>query len=270
LSRYFKAEIRKNISLHNDYNLLTFAPLIKTEEPKPGQFYMLGRNSEDGEGSRRLSFQRTTYDPLLKRPFSLFRRTRTGFQILFRVRGRVTTIMRDLRKGSLIDVIGPLGNSYPLPAKDQTPLIVAGGVGIASLFSLAETLARLGNKGYLYYGACTEGELLMLSVLKKWVKQLHVSTDDGSCGERGTIVDLLEKHLPRHGADAVVYTCGPRPMLEMVGSIVKERGIPAFASMEEYMACGIGACLGCVVKTVDGHRRVCKEGPVFPLHEILW
>jgi len=210
------------------------------------------------------------YDPLLKRPFSLFRRTAEGLQILYRIKGRGTALLRNMGEGSVIDVLGPLGNSYPDMAKKYTPLIVAGGIGIASVFSLVETL---GERARIFYGARSESEFLLLEELKKCPGELHVTTDDGSCGEKGCITDTVRSFLAVTSSPSALYSlyaCGPKPMLEALWSMVKGREIPTYVSMEENMACGIGACLGCVVRTVDGHKRVCKEGPIFSIDEIVW
>jgi dihydroorotate dehydrogenase electron transfer subunit len=273
LSRYFRAEVAENRALNRDYCLLTFVPSEETPEPEPGQFYMVGKSAGESGRSAENSFDKNTYDPLLKRPFSLFRKTSRGLQILYRIRGKGTMMMRDMKKGSLIHVLGPLGNSYPMPPKDHAPLIVAGGVGVVSLFSLAERLAAMKNKAEIYYGARGESDLLMTAGLKKVAKRLSLTTDDGSCGERGCITDMLsDSFVDAASADrnTVIYACGPRPMLAALKGIVKDKGIPTYVSMEENMACGIGACLGCVVKTVNGNKRVCKEGPVFDISEIVW
>ena len=147
---------------------------------------------------------------------------------------------------------------------------VAGGIGIASLFPLIEHLA---GRCHVLYGARNCHELFLTEELRRLSKELRVSTDDGSQGEKGQIVGLLHallSHQSSRKTKPVVYACGPRPMLRAVREAVRERGISAYVSMEENMACGIGACLGCVVRTVDGHKRVCKEGPVFPIEEIVW
>lgn len=271
MSRYFRAEVAENKALNKEYSLLTFVPPEDTAEPEPGQFFMIGRC---GAGKADLSeglSEMNTCDPLLKRPFSLFRRTAQGLQILYRIRGKGTAMMREMKKGSAIHVLGPLGNTYPLPPKGCTPLIVAGGVGVASVFSLAEKLAGMKNKAEIYYGARGESDLLMIAALKKVAKRLSLTTDDGSCGERGCITDMLSgSFVDAASANTVIYACGPRPMLAALKGIVKDKGIPAYVSMEETMACGIGTCLGCVVKTVNGHKRVCKEGPVFDINEIVW
>lgn len=182
-------------------------------------------------------------------------------------------MLRELRKGCEIDVLGPLGNSYPMPSEKQTSLIVAGGIGIASVFYLAGRLAKAGRKAYIFYGVRAEHELLMLDELKKFAKRLYISTDDGSCGEKGCLTDMVKKFLsdtPSSGAGYSIYACGPRPMLKALYWIVQDKGISAYISMEEKMACGIGACLGCVVKTTGGYKRVCKEGPIFPIEGIIW
>lgn len=226
------------------------------KEPEPGQFYMISAGSD--------------YNPLLKRPFSIFRRTSKGLQILYRVKGQGTIMLRDMRPGSVIDVLGPLGNSYPVPAVTQTPLIVAGGIGIASLFPLAEKLA---TSSYIFYGSRTAREILFLDELAGLAKSLSVSTDDGSSGKKGTVADLLENFLTYHASRIthhVIYACGPKKMLESISKIAKDKGLTAYISMEENMACGIGACLGCVVNTAEGYKRVCMEGPVFDVKEIVW
>jgi dihydroorotate dehydrogenase electron transfer subunit len=269
LSRYFTAEIADNRPLNNDYNLLTFSPLAGTQEPQPGQFYMMGTS---GKSMSRSSLE-DIHDPLLKRPFSLFRKTRKGLQILFRIRGRGTSMMRELKKGSRVDVLGPLGNSYPFPPKNKSPLIIAGGIGIASLFYFAQRLSKAKKKAYISYGVRSEKELFMVEELKRFAKELSVSTDDGSCGERGCVTDIagsLISNVPMLSTNCIIYACGPRTMLEAVSEMAKQKGIEAYLSMEEVMACGVGACLGCVVKTVNGYKRVCKEGPIFTGNEIVW
>lgn len=241
------------------------------EEPVPGQFYMVGVNSG--------------YDPLLKRAFSLFRRTPEGFQILYRIKGKGTTILGSLKEGAMIDVLGPLGNGYPLPSEDRIPIIVAGGIGVASVFPLIE---RLDRKAYVFYGARTEDELFVVDELRSISRELFVCTDDGSCGIRGNVIDIV-KDIAGSNTDIrvspVIYACGPRAVLEKISAFAASGNIRAYVSLEEHMACGIGACLGCVVKTrrqktEDGsqttensdtlYKRVCKEGPVFDSRDIEW
>ena len=255
MSRYFGAEIRSNRPVNQTHNILSLANLDATTEPLPGQFYML-------EVSKGL-------DPLLKRAFSLFRRTPGGFQILYRIKGKGTSILKDLKEGAMLNVLGPLGNGYPLPSDQESPLVIAGGIGIASVFSLVEKLSK---KAFVFYGARAERELFMTDALESFYRELVVCTDDGSCGVRGTVVDVLSDFIKKRDAlhRPVIYACGPNVMLREIAKAAAANGIKAYVSLEEHMACGIGACLGCVVKTKSGYQRVCKEGPVFDAREIVW
>jgi dihydroorotate dehydrogenase electron transfer subunit len=263
LSRAFRAEIKENLPLNANHNLLSLVNLDPMDEPRPGQFYMLQVNRG--------------LDPLLKRAFSLFRRTPGGFQILYRIKGKGTALLSEMKKGAVIEILGPLGNGFPLPTRDENPLIIAGGVGIASVFSLAETLP----KRAVIYGARVQEELFMTGDLGKILEEaedpdaIHgvvLCTDDGSCGIRGTVADVLHDFLQQGKGPGrpVIYACGPHPMLKEIARIASSHDIKAYVSLEEHMACGIGACLGCVTKTKAGYERVCKEGPVFDAAEIEW
>lgn len=256
MNRYFRAEVSENRQIDRAHSILTVIPLLDFAEPEPGQFFMVGIGD--------------CRNPLLKRPFSFFRRTGNGFQILYRIAGEGTSMLRNVREGAAIDILGPLGNPWPVPSKGETPLVVAGGVGIASLFSFIEKCA---DSAYIFYGAKTAHELLLLDELAENSTPFYGSTDDGSYGEKGTVVEILRKFLANpfaRLASPVVYACGPKKMLEAVSKTAKDKKLTAYISMEENMACGIGACLGCAVKTVNGYKRVCVEGPVFRAGEIVW
>jgi dihydroorotate dehydrogenase electron transfer subunit len=279
LSRYFTAEIINNLPLNNKNVLLTIKPLEPVPLPEPGQFYMLAVSQ--------------SHDPLLKRPFSFFRKTPEGIQFLYEVRGRGTTIMKDFKSGEVINALGPLGKGYPEPESDSIPLLIAGGIGIASVFPLIEAYS---NRAYVFYGARDKAGLLMLNELKGLSDKLNISTDDGSMGKQGTVVDLLSDFLTSHSSlvtRPLLYACGRKSMLEAVSRIALEKGIKGYISAEENMACGVGACLGCAIKakgiranpplppfTKGGrggiikseilYKMVCKEGPVFPVEEIVW
>jgi dihydroorotate dehydrogenase electron transfer subunit len=256
LGRYFKAKIIHNLHLNTTSGLLTFYPLEPVNDPKPGQFYLIEVGS--------------SYDPLLKRPFSFFRKTSEGIQFLYTVRGKGTALMRDLKQGEVIHILGPLGSGYPEPGNGELPLLVAGGIGIASIFSLVESLAK---KAQVFYGARNKNELLIIDEVKGLTGVLTVSTDDGSMGEKGTVVDVLSDFLTHHSllnTRYLLYACGPRQMLEALSGVAIEKGLKGYISVEENMACGVGACLGCAVKTNGGYKMVCSEGPVFPIEEIIW
>lgn len=258
MSRYLKAVVTKNQALHPEYSLLTLSPLSLLEEPKPGQFYMVG----------------LPQDPLLKRPFSHFRKDKNGnIQIFFRIKGKGTALLSGLREGSSVEILGPLGRPYPLPDESVellpsggSTIVVAGGIGIASLYPLIE---RCG-KPYVFYGSRSSKELFFIDEIQGYSREVFITTDDGSAGEKGLITERLERFLDNLTETFIVYACGPSKMLEKVSEITKLRGGIAYISVEERMACGIGACLGCVVKTTAGYKRVCKEGPVFDAREIIW
>lgn len=274
MSRYFQARIKENLQLNKNHNLLSLIIPENAKASLPGQFYMLGA----GNG----------YDPLLKRAFSLFRRTPDGIQILFRIKGKGTLLLSRMEKGEYVDVLGPLGNHYPVAASNKTPVVIAGGIGIASVFSLIESLQ---GKAYVFYGVRTKDELFMLDELKGLSRELFITTDDGSFGEKGVIVTLLNDFLNRNPEirdRSLIYACGPMVMLRETSRIAISNNIRAYVSLEENMACGIGACLGCAVRCKGQgakgrerisngkltaeiiYKKVCKDGPVFRADEIQW
>lgn len=261
MSKYIRAKITENTPVNKGHNLLVLSS-NNIQHPLPGQFYMIGTDF--------------SYDPLLKRPFSIFRETSSAeggeLQFLYRIKGKGTERMKEMKKGDTVNVLGPLGNGYPMPGRNLTPVLIAGGIGIASLFPLAE---KLSGNIHFFFGARTSDELLMLNELKGLVKkELIISTDDGSEGRKGTVVDALNVFLTSNPklstSNFLLYACGPSPMLEAVSKFAAENEIKGYISMEENMACGVGACLGCTVKTKKGYKRVCKEGPVFSAEEIVW
>jgi dihydroorotate dehydrogenase electron transfer subunit len=209
-------------------------------------------------------------DPLLKRAFSLFRTTPDGFQLLYRIKGRGTSLLGQMKKGDTVEVLGPLGNRYPAAQDGQVPLVVAGGVGVASIFPF---LLEQQRKAIVFYGARSKDEILMPDQLKTICREVFISTDDGSLGAKGNVVEMLGGYLDSNKENIqkyVLYACGPHPMLKAVSKVSALWCVTAYISMEENMACGLGACLGCVVKTKMGYKRVCKEGPVFRSEEIVW
>lgn len=255
MSRYITGKIIENKRVNDSHNLLVLNIKDDSKSPVPGQFYML-----EVCGS---------YDPLLKRPLCIFRKNNDELQFLYRIRGKGTGKLMLMKEGTELSLLGPLGNGYPLPSDKQVPLLIAGGIGIASIFSLAE---KLDKKAYVFYGGRNKNELIMKDEIKNFARELFISTDDGSEGEIGNVIDNLNKFLSVQDSidQLVIYACGPLPMLRVVAEVAINRKIVGYISAEENMACGIGACLGCVIKTKNNYKRVCKEGPVFPIHEIVW
>jgi len=256
LSKYFKAKIIANNPINKNHNLLVLTANNISGDFTPGQFYMVGTDN--------------SYDPLLKRPFSVFKKDSGSLQFLYRIKGKGTEKLSQMKKGTGISLLGPLGNGYPMPGKNSVPILIAGGIGIASLFPLVE---KLGKKAYIFYGGRTKDELIMMDELKDIPKELIISTDNGSLGKKGTVINALNNFLSRQPSaisHQLIYACGPTPMLKAVSKLALKKRINGYISMEENMACGVGACLGCVVKTKHGYKRVCKEGPVFKIKDIVW
>ncbi|MBF0328739.1 MAG: dihydroorotate dehydrogenase electron transfer subunit [Nitrospirae bacterium] len=256
MRRHFKAKVIDNNFAAESFKLITLSPASEVSVPLPGQFYML----ESGRST----------DPLLKRPFSIFRLNDGCLQFLYRVRGKGTTSIAGFNRGDFINVVGPLGKAYPDP---EGPFIaVAGGVGIASLYSLLE---KKRGKAMLFYGARNVRELICFEEASKLSAKAFSTTDDGSSGVKGLVTDKLSEFIKNEGRSMPVYACGPHPMLKKVAEIAKHNNLKCYVSLEEHMACGIGACLGCVVKSKSSaveyeYKRVCKEGPVFDADEVLW
>lgn len=259
MPKYFPAEIVNNLPLDTHFNIIALRPLLETIEPNPGQFYMLQASD--------------SLDPLLKRPLSIFDFRDDQLYFLFRKRGKGTNYLSRLKKGEIIRLIGPLGNGWPQPEGEF--IAIAGGIGIASLMFL---LKKYKDKGILFYGARNSKELLMLEEVSNLVKDYFISTDDGSLGHRCLVSELFVRVLESRHFDRnlPLYCCGSTPMLKTFSKIVQENNLTCYVSVEEYMACGVGACLGCVIRLTNeneggfSYKTVCKDGPIFSLREILW
>lgn len=255
MSKNFRAKVINNFALNPRTFLLEIEPIEETIAPKPGQFYMIQPDS--------------SYDPLLKRPFSYIRKSNGKIQFLCAIKGKGTRLMMNFHSNKIISMLGPFGNGYPIFKSNHISLLIAGGTGIASILSLSNEVQ---NK-YLIYGARTRDELLLLDKIEELGDRFIVCTNDCSYGKKGMVDELLKDFINSHKDNInsiIIYACGPLPMLKAISKISAENNIKGFASLEENMACGFGACLGCAVKTKQGYQRVCKEGPVFPFKEIIW
>jgi dihydroorotate dehydrogenase electron transfer subunit len=176
--------------------------------------------------------------------------------------------------GEALDVVGPLGNPFPLPSGPSPAVLVGGGYGSAPLIPLGQALLDNGSPVEFVLGAATAARLYGELTAKRMVGRVTVTTDDGSAGEKGLVADVLPEVIERVGAE-IVYACGPMAMLEAVGEIAGKRAIRAQVAVEESMACGIGVCMTCVlpVRGDDGKSRFvrsCVDGPVFDARDVRW
>jgi len=213
-------------------------------------------------------------EPLLRRPFSIGG-TLQGelLLILYKVVGRGTALMATAEKGDHLTVLGPLGRRFSLPQPGKTPILAAGGIGIAPLMFLAQTLSV--SKPLFLAGYRRKAEKIPLDKFGLTDENFLIATDDGSAGHHGFVTDLLETHIRQlNNASACVYACGPAAMLKKVAALTLANQIPCQLSLEANMACGLGACQGCAVKSSVPdpitYYLVCTDGPIFPARAIDW
>jgi len=259
--------VLKNRKIKSIYFLLEIDCPSIANETKPGQFVML-RTSDDNH-------------PLLRRPFSIYksystldpRKGKRGHLfILYKKVGKGTQKMSTFKKGQRVNLIGPLGKGFispPLPSSTAT-ILIGGGVGMASLSALGETLGF--GELYVFIGGKTKDDILCEDNFPKG--KVFIATEDGSRGKKGTVVDFFLSEIKRFDRDRPhhVYICGPEGMVKSLAKVIKSKKWIVQVSLEARMGCGFGACWGCVIKTRDNemaYRRVCKDGPVFTLSEIV-
>lgn len=247
MNKLFKSKVINNEEIRNGIYLISLEIPLNVES-KPGQFCILRVNER--------------FDPLLGRPFSIFDHEKGEIKFLYRLKGRGTNILSKLKKGDSIIFTGPFGRWYPFPKEDF--IVVAGGIGLASVYYL---IKRFPNRAYLFYGVRNEKEILFYEELKKLSKQVYISTEkETNYTYKGVVTDLFKAK----GMDLPlpIYACGPMIMLKELKKIVDESRA-CYVASEERMACGVGACLGCVIRTKEGFKRVCTDGPVFDLRELV-
>jgi dihydroorotate dehydrogenase electron transfer subunit len=261
-------EMIENLGVAPDHFLLTLRLPTSFATPQPGQFVMIRDPGRE--------------EPLLPRPLSVYGfRRKDGYAILdllCRVAGRGTSLFSRMKPGASLTVLGPLGRGFTVHRDVRKVILLAGGVGVAPLtFLLHEGFLRdTSLKGTIitaYVGARTADLLTGHDQLQGFC-DLRTATDDGSAGYHGLVTDLLRCDLGGYEPEeTMIYACGPSAMIRSLGFIVMKSAIRCEVSLEERMACGIGACLGCAVAITnnDGksaYRRVCHDGPVFDIREI--
>lgn len=236
------------------YRLISALDEDGPRNPRPGQFYMLAADSRWGGGADER--------PYLPRAFSFARSLPDGtLQFLLEAIGPGTERLAELHPGEGLALVGPLGIGFEVP-DGARPLLVGGGIGVAPMLCLADELGGRASDGVLLgFRSAGHAEAARL------FRAPEVVTDDGSVGGRALVTELLRERLDRDPG-ASVYACGPPPMLEAVRALCAERDVPAQLALESGMACGYGACFGCVVPTRNGYIRLCVDGPVLDAGEL--
>jgi dihydroorotate dehydrogenase electron transfer subunit len=210
---------------------------------------------------------------VLRRPFSVFKADSAGLSILYKAVGKGTEALTTVTVGEPVNLLGPLGTGFPGLGSGKTlPVLVAGGYGNAALYLQA---ARLPVQGIAFFGGRTAVDILCVEEFKMLGWDVRVTTDDGSLGQKGLVTAALDPWLANQSVQGLeLYACGPNAMLRAVGERAQRLGCAAWLSLDRNMACGVGACLTCVIKrrTADGWEwaRCCKDGPVFSAAEVLW
>ena len=257
-----KAKITYHKEIKKNYRRCVLEAMGIAAQACPGQFLQIKT-----EGA----------DVFLRRPFSIHAVKGEKLEVLYAVLGKGTQGFAEKKAGEYLDIIGPLGRGFSYHAglaEYRLPVLVAGGMGVAPLFFLAQSIRRDYPRFNLrvLLGARNKSQILCVRELKSLGCQVNIATDDGSQGFKGKVTGLLKNLLRQKEYDRrlMLYACGPKSMLKELTRLSQEYQAPAQVSLEEHMACGIGACLGCIVKTVGGYQRVCKEGPVFDAKELIF
>jgi len=273
-----KGIILENANVAPSYYKMKVHTLIPYGDIHPGQFVMV----KVSEG----------FSPLLRRPFSIHSlwkqsdKNGTDIEILYKIVGEGTNLMARWREGRELDILGPLGRGFSLSAVGGNPVLVGGGIGVAGLFALGQKLRDLGLTISVLIGGKTKEHVLCIENFHALGAEVHAATEDGSLGFHGMVTDMLKFFFRNRANPSAIFACGPLEMMRVIADITETQSIPCQVSLESRMACGLGACLGCVIPTRGNifrkplgatrhengtsFQRVCKEGPVFNAQEVNW
>lgn len=251
-------------ALPGPYALLTFEHPVVAREARAGQFVMIKAQ--------------TAPEPFLRRPFSIMAvdRGRGTFTLFLKAVGPGSRALIEMRVGEVAGCLGPLGKPFAAPPEGTEALLVAGGYGVAPFYMFGEELTALGRPYQLFYGGRSAPDLPLVDVLTERGDRLALATDDGSWGTAGRVTVPLRSYLDTEAGLAVLYACGPDAMLHAVAEVARARGLAAQVSLDPWMGCGVGTCLGCVVRTQGADqpkpkwRIACTDGPVFDAREVVW
>lgn len=213
-------------------------------------------------------------ESILRRPFSVFKADGDRLAVLYKNVGKGTRSLQFLRAGETLSLIGPLGHGFPAPDAKKFPVIVAGGYGMAALYLTARSSPV---KGVAFFGGRTAQDILCVAEFEALGWKVMVCTEDGSLGTKGRLTVALDPWLEQHrGPEPEFFACGPNGMLKAVAARAMPTNLTAWVSLDNNMACGVGACLTCVVKLKAQNEqgwewtRSCREGPVFDCNDVLW
>ncbi len=257
------AIVKNNKKIRNKLNIITLRipKIVKTV--LPGQFFLLNC----GEST------------FLPRPYSVHDFVNNTLVLLVKQIGPGSVWLSKRKPGDKLKILGPLGNGYNVKIKNsgiKNILMIAGGTGVASLHYLAKWFNKNNKEVQLNFiiGAKTKNEIVKFNDIRLDIKKMQLCTDDGSVGYCGLPTVLLKDRLKSLQPD-IIYSCGPRQMLKSVSEIATKNDVRCQVSLEEYMACGLGACRGCVTKVYNsnnevGYKSVCSDGPVFNAQQIMW
>jgi dihydroorotate dehydrogenase electron transfer subunit len=268
----FKSMVISNVEVSPAYYRMTMTAPPAIVAATPGQFVMVR--------------VRDAIDPLLRRPFGIFDLgtfateytdcgRQTFCEILYKVVGKGTQMLASLHHGDHLDLLAPLGKGFTAGDPAEEKILVGGGVGLAPLYYLAKELTK-SSRVRLFAGGRNKEDILCITEFERLGVETYVATDDGTLGEQGLVTKVLETHLTAVSGKKSLFACGPFPMLKAVAGIAQRHDLECQVSLEAYMACGVGACLGCVLKgrnhtdETPDYRCVCKDGPVFPYRELRW
>ena len=247
-------KVKQVEQIHQRYVLIKLTHDNALPEMLPGQFVEV---RVDGSPST-----------FLRRPISInfVDRENNELWLLVATVGEGTKQLAKLKFGDVLNCVLPLGNGFTPAKQGEKVLLVGGGVGVAPLLYMGAEMKRHGIEPTFLLGARTANDLLMLPIFNKYGRA-YVTTEDGSMGEKGFVTNhsiLNQEHFDR------ISTCGPTPMMKAVARYARQNNVDCEASLENLMACGLGACLCCVEKTTEGNLCVCKDGPVFNIKKLLW
>ena len=256
---YVKGRVIENKPIRDGYYEIIIESPDISQKAKPGQFVMLSRWPME--------------NLFLKRPFSFYNIAsgQGTFTIFYKIVGKGTKILSQSKAGNEVELIGPCGNGFSFPVNAKRIALVARGIGVATLLPLALEAKNEGIEIYSFLSAREKALLLGKDRLKPLSSHLFYTTDDDWKGTDGRVTFFLEELLKGSTVDfQAVYVCGSKRLARHIKELQKEYRFAAYVSLEERMGCGIGSCKGCVINTIHGYRRVCKEGPVFSLEEVIF